>query len=179
MRHHQWRTLTGWAFRFAPGLFICAILTFARPSDGLVVGLVIYLLTLAGFAAFVACDRRVNFALRTPGSVAFATQNVPAAIVHVERFLVESVRFPTRGSFTIVADANGVSYVTAGDNPVAFVRIPWSEISDVQELAGELCITLVDGSLLLHIPGGLLPVSVGRVRALAAQMAALQHERQP
>jgi len=77
-----------------------------------------------------------------------------------------------------LAEDAGISYFTPGRNAVEFVRIPWVEIASVEEFGSELCITLTDGSLLLHVPGGMMPVGVKRVRELARRIAALQPARQ-
>jgi hypothetical protein len=176
VRHHKYGTLLQWTVQLLPGVTLCAIVLASRPRSewpALVSLVVLYFAVVIAFAAWVARDRRVQPALRAPGSAAFVTQNVPAAIVHVERFVVPGAGFARGPSFVIVADDAGVSYYTRGKNPVAFVRIPWLEISGVSASGGDLLITLADGSLLIHIPGGVLPMGRRRVRALAAEMAKL------
>jgi hypothetical protein len=140
----------------------------------LVGAVALYFVVLIAFAVWVARDRRVDGSLQNQGSVAFATQNVPGAIVHLERFLVPDAGFARGPSFVVVADDMGLGYFTRGKNPVAFVRIPWDEIVDVTASGGDLIVHLADGNLLLHIPGGVLPMGARRVLALASQISALQ-----
>jgi hypothetical protein len=132
----------------------------------------------AVFLTRVVRSRQVPAVLKNPASVQFSTQNVPGAMVYLEPFLLPGIPFPRRPAFIIAADDAGISYFTQDKTPRPFVHIPWRDVSSVDELAGELCVTLVGDGLLLHIPGGLLPVSVRRVRGLAAQLSALQPQRQ-
>jgi len=173
--------LARWVFQFAPGILICGVVVISQPPSGwpaLAPALLLYFGVLVGFAVVVARHRTINVSLRSTDGVAFSTQNVPGAMVYLEPYEVSGVAFARALSFVIVADDSGVGYFTRGKNPVRFVSIPWVEIASVEEFGGELCITLTDGSLLLHVPGGMLPVGVKRVRELARQMAALQPARQ-
>ena len=136
-------------------------------------------LLLIAFLARVVLSRHVPASVRNPKGVQFSTQNVPGAMVYLEPFVVDGAAFARGPSFLIVADDDGISYFTRRETLRPFVQIPWSEVASVDELAGELCITLMDGNLLLHIPGGMLPVGATRVRAIAASMSALLRERQP
>ena len=182
MSGHRVRTLTRWAMQVVPGILICMVVLFARPSDEWpAIGgpLLLFFVVVIGFAAWVAHDRRVDATLRTAGTVAFTTQNVPGAIVHLERFLVVDATFARGPSFVIVADDTGLGYYSRGKNTEAFVRIPWSDIDGVAASGGDLVVTLADGNLLMHIPGGLLPMGARRVRALAGEISALQRARQP
>jgi len=173
VRHYKYGTLLHWTMQFLPGVILCAVVLVARPPSewpALIGLVVVYFAVLVAFAAWVARDRRVDPSLQTPGSVAFVTQNVPAAIVHLERFVVPDTRFARGPSFVIVADDLGLAYCTRGTDPVAFVRIPWPEISTVSASGGDLLVVLADESLLIHVPGGALPMGARRVRALASEI---------
>ena len=181
MRNHKYGTLARWILQLAPGALICALVVVARPPSEwptFVGFILLYVLVLVGFVAWIVRDRRVDQSLRDPGTVAFVVQNVPGAIVHLERFIVPDATLARGPSFVIVADNAGLGYYPRGKDPVAFIRIPWSEIASIDEMAGELGVTMADGSLLAHIPGGMLPMGARRVRALAAEVSRLQPARQ-
>ena len=181
MRHYRFGTLARWTLQVAPGIIICVVVFVARPASewpalgGLVL---LYVAMVIGFVVWVARDRRVDASLRGTGSVAFVTQNVPGAIVHLDDFLVPDVRFARGPSFVIIADDTGLGYFSRGKNPEAFVRIPWADIGGVSASGGDLVVTLADGNPLMHIPGGPLPMGARRVRALAGELAALQRATQ-
>ena len=176
MRHSRFGTLARWTLQVAPGLVICVVVLLARPTGewpAIGAAFLLYVAAVLAFVFWVVRDRRVGTSLRRPGSVAFATQNVPGAIVHLDPFLLPDAGFARGPSFVVVADDTGLSYHTRGKNPVAFVRIPWADIASVDASGGDLVVTLADGNLLLHIPGGLLPLGARRVRALAGEIAPL------
>jgi len=176
VRHHRLGTLARWTLQGAPGLVIFVVVLFARPAEewpAIGAAFLLYLTVVSAFVLWIVRDRRIDYSLRRPGSVAFVTQNLPGAIVHLERFQVPDAGFARGPSFVIVADDTGLGYFTRGKNPVAFVRIPWAEIASVGASGGDLIVTLADGNLLLHVPGGLLPMGARRVRALAGDIAPL------
>ena len=173
MSRHKYGTLLKWASQLAPGAIICTLVfAFQPPSVWPVLAgpAALYVALIVGFALWVARDRRVDPSLRAAGTVAFVTQNVPGAIVHIERFVVPDAGFARGPSFVIVAGNTGLIYFTRGKNPVAFVRIPWSQVADVSASGGDLVMTLVDDDLVIHIPGGMLPMGRRRVRALADEI---------
>jgi hypothetical protein len=179
VRHNRRRTLGLWALQLGPGLLICVAVFATRPGDerwNLAGALLLYVAVIVVFGVIVARDRRGADRLRAPsapGSVVFVTQNVPGAMVYLERFVVPGVAFARGRSFVIMADDAGIAYATPGASGVVFARIPRTDVAQVAEMAGELCITLVDGNPLLHVPGGMLPFGVRRVRLLASELSAL------
>lgn len=177
MSYHRRRTLAIWigvSLVFLPIFLgpIALIIVRARPEERLfyAIPLLIPFVFVLAVILLAKSERTVNPSLVLPGRVAFATRNLPGAIIYLESFLIPDAQFARGRTFAIVADGEGISYFTAGKHPIQFVHIPWPEIADVTELSGEFCITLADGNLLLHVPGGLLPMGARRVRVLAEQV---------
>ncbi|WP_188510136.1 hypothetical protein [Conyzicola nivalis] len=142
------------------------------------------LLALLGFIAaliiLVTRADRVGEAARqaSPGAVVFGAYNYPGALVHVGDYMAPGAEIARGLTLIVVADEDGIRYLTPGKSPRTFVRVPWSDVDHVAEVGGELAVRLASGDVQYIVPGARVPMSKRRVRAIAAQLSALQPQRQ-
>ena len=187
MSYYRRRLYATWiaiSFSFVFPVLICVAIFATTPElrEPIVIATISFAVYFASILYVLLRADRVGEATRraaAPGAVVFGAFNHPGALVHVGDYLLPGAPLARGLSFVVEADDRGLSYLTAGKTPAPFAYVPWSDIDRVSEVGGELAVTLVDGAVQYIVPGARLPAGARRVRALAAQISALQRERQP
>jgi hypothetical protein len=163
---------------FVVPVFVCIAIFIVspelRPSIGFAgSAFVVYFAVVAGL--MVKSNRVAEAVRRSAGAdaVVFGAVNHAGALVNFGEFALADSRMARGLSLVVRADGSGIDYLAPGKLPTPFVHVPWSRIRSVDEVGGELAVSLDDGEVQYIVPGARSPMGRRRVRALAAEMAKL------